>query len=283
MRYTYTCQSLQYHAGSVSIDVRRLIILPCHHSDRWQRKHQKRGGTNAGARSQKHGDWLRGRRWSLLTRSGAASSLSEAVDLSLNSMTAMAVPAQLGHDSAPGNAPAANPAGKLSVINELPQGQSATESDEAHVMPSSVSGSFPRASRKASAMAAGVPYPHDDLDAASGGGHSGAEASSAHESRWEPDDSIGDKGPPSTDMPSCSASQDARLRDEMGICRAANMGVSCILQARTHQWVSGMPGGDVAPQLPDECAQATGSSAAPVADSADTGQSPEFIRIRGSE
>eukprot|EP00892_Ulva_mutabilis_P000586 jgi/Ulvmu1/10528/UM064_0066.1 len=234
-----------------------------------------------GSRSQKHADWLRGRRWSLLTRS-AATSLSEAVDLSLSSMTPVATPPlQLHPESLPCIPPCASPAGKLAVINELPHGQSATESDEAHMAPYFVSESFPRASRKASAGTTSMPYAHDDVEDTSGHSAaeapSGAEGSSAHDSRLGMDESIGDIGPPSTDMPSCSASQDAQLRDEMGISRAANMGVSCILQARTHQWVSGVPDGDDVTDLPNEYVPSCVAPA--VTDSADGLHSPVFIHI----
>lgn len=240
--------------------------------------------SSAGGRAQKHGDWLRGRRWSVM-RSGSASSLAEAIDLSLSNMTPTALPLQ--QESIAGNVAGALPAYKMAVISELPHGQRVADIDEALVVPPGISEAFPRASRKVSSITAGMLYPQDDAEATSGGALSAAEAgsaagaSSAHDSRWELEESVGDKGSRSTDLHSCSTSQEAQLREELGIYRAGNMGVACILQARTHQWVSGMPTRDITPDLPCEHTQVMYGSASPGAwpDIADAAQSPVFIHM----
>lgn len=223
--------------------------------------------SDAGGLSTKHGDWLSARRWSVLIRSGEASSLSEAIDLSLSSMTpaALAPP-----DSALGSASVAIPSSKLAVIAEQPHGMGSSEIEEMHVLHYDVSEAFPRASRHASTTAAPV-HLHDDAEAASVGapsateGTSARELSSAHDSRWDMDESMVDKGSHSTvDVPSQCASHDAQLREELGICRAGNTAVSCILQARTHQWVSGTSTGDVEPELYSEMSQLTLNCSTPI-------------------
>lgn len=196
----------------------------------------------------------------MLMRSGEASSLSEAIDLSLSSMT----PAYLAPpDSAPGGASVTMPSGKLAVIAEQPHGMASSELEEMHVLQYDISEAFPRASRQASTISAPVQL-HEDAEAASVGapsateGTSAREVSSPHDSRWDMDESMADKGSPSTvDVPSHCASQDAQLREELGICRAGNTAVSCILQARTHQWVSGTSTGDVVQEVYSERSQLT--------------------------
>lgn len=198
----------------------------------------------AGGLKTKHGEWLIARRWSVLLRSGETSSLSEAVDLSLSSMGPSTC---LTPVSVAGGGSLTMPSSKLAVIAEMPCGIYASESDDSHGLHYDVSEGFPRASRQAS-TATGAPLSHEDVEVISGGGPSAHEAnstrdlSSPHESRWDVDDSIDEKGSPSTiDILSHCASQDAHIREELGICRAGEAGFSYIMQARTHQWVSRMP------------------------------------------
>ena len=222
-------------------------------------------------------------------RSGEASSLSEAIDLSLSSMNSSASSAL--PDSGPGGASGALPSSKLAVIAELPHGAGANESDEIHALQCDLLEAFPRASRQASTTTAAV-HIHEEAEAASGGAQSATEAtsardvSSAPESRWDVEESTGDKGSPSTvDVPSHCASQDAQLREELGICRTGNIGVSCILQARTHQWISGTSVGDTAPDLSIEETQPTLTSSSLPAqeESTEAAQSLLVLRMRPTD